>query len=115
MRVGKVIGTLTLSSSHPTFLGARLRLVVPLSLANIAGDAPPTAEPIVIWDELGAGEGQWVAISEGPESAQPFKPAVKPIDAYAAAILDDVSIRVPLPKKPASEAPSSEATAPNKT
>lgn len=97
MRIGQVIGTLTLSRSHSSFVGARLRLVVPLSLANLSHEAPPTAEPIVVWDELGAGDGQWIAISEGPEAAQPFRPEVKALDAYAAAILDDVSIRAPLP------------------
>ena len=97
MRIGKVIGTMTLSRAHASLSGARLRIVVPLSLANISGEQPPTAEPIVVWDELGAGEGQWIAISEGPEAAQPFRPAVKCIDAYAAAILDDVTIRHRLP------------------
>ncbi len=98
MRIGKVIGMLTLSRSHSSFVGARLRIVQPLSLANLTGEKPADAEPIVVWDELGAGEGQLIAISEGPEAAQPFKPEVKCIDAYAAAILDDVTIRVPLPK-----------------
>jgi microcompartment protein CcmK/EutM len=102
MRVGKVIGTMTLSRSHSSLSGARLRIVVPLSLANLADEQPATAEPIVVWDELGAGEGQWIAISEGPEAAQPFRPAVKCIDAYAAAILDDVTIRHRLPAPQAS-------------
>ncbi|MFO0870759.1 MAG: EutN/CcmL family microcompartment protein [Pirellulales bacterium] len=107
MKIGQVIGTLTLSRSHPSFAGARLRLVVPLSLANLAGEAPPTAEPLVVWDELGAGDGQWVAFSEGPEAAQPFRPAVKPVDAYASAILDNVTIRVPLPGSAPAAGPSS--------
>jgi microcompartment protein CcmK/EutM len=100
MRIGKVIGTMTLSRSHASLSGARLRIVVPFSLANLAGEQPPTAEPIVVWDELGAGEGQWIAISEGPEAAQPFRPLVRCIDAYAAAILDDVTIRERLPAAP---------------
>jgi ethanolamine utilization protein EutN len=67
------------------------RLVVPLAAADLAaGDGP--AEPLVAWDDLGAGEGQVVAFSEGGEAAQPFRPADKPIDAYVAALLDRVDL-----------------------
>ena len=34
-----------------------------------------------------------IAVSEGAEAAQPFRPLDKPIDAYNAAILDAVDIR----------------------
>ena len=44
------------------------------------------------YDELGAGIGSRIAISEGREAAMPFHPEVKPIDAYNAAILDTVRI-----------------------
>ena len=94
MRIAQVIGTVTLNRCHPTFVGARLRLVVPLSLSNLADDAPNTAEELVIWDELGAGIGSRIALSEGAEAAQPFRPENKPVDAYNAAILDDIEIRV---------------------
>lgn len=93
MRIGEVIGTVTLSRSHPTFVGARLKLVVPLSLADLTVDQPHLAEAIVVWDQLGAGIGSRVAISEGPEAAQPFRPQVKPVDAYNSAILDHVQAR----------------------
>ena len=43
--------------------------------------------------EVGAGIGSRVAISEGPEAAQPFRPLVKPVDAGTSAILDYVSVR----------------------
>ena len=46
----------------------------------------------ILYDELGAGVGSRIAISEGREAAQPFYPDVKPIDAYDAAILDNVSV-----------------------
>ncbi|MDA1164437.1 MAG: carbon dioxide concentrating mechanism protein CcmL, partial [Planctomycetota bacterium] len=41
---------------------------------------------------LGAGEGSLVGVSEGAEAAAPFHPNVKPIDGYAAAILDQVDL-----------------------
>ena len=37
MRIGKVIGTVTLSRSHPSLAGASYRMVVPLSLDNLIG------------------------------------------------------------------------------
>jgi microcompartment protein CcmK/EutM len=91
MRIAKVIGTVTLSRCHPSFNGARLRLVVPLSLAELKGEAPQ-ADEVVAWDDNGAGLGSLVAISEGAEAAQPFRPELKAVDAYAAAILDDVDL-----------------------
>lgn len=93
MRIGEVIGTVTLSRCHPSFVGARLKLVVPLSLQDLTSDGPRTAEAIVAWDQLGAGLGSLVAFSEGPEAAQPFRPEVKALDAYCSAVLDRVDVR----------------------
>ena len=92
MRIAKVVGTVTLNRYHPSFQGARLRLVVPLSLAELKGDEQPQAEEMVVWDENGAGLGSLIAISEGAEATQPFRPDLKPVDAYASAILDEVNI-----------------------
>jgi len=91
MRIAKVVGTVTLSRCHPSFQGARLRLVVPLSLAELQGQQPQ-ADEMVAWDDNGAGLGSLVAISEGAEAAQPFRPELKPVDAYAAAILDELNV-----------------------
>jgi len=96
MRLGKTIGTVTLVEPHPTIRGGVLRVVVPLGPADIArGDGP--AEPLVAWDDLGAGDGQLVAFSEGGEAAQPFRPLDTPVDAFVAALID----RLDLPAQPA--------------
>ena len=92
MRIGAVIGTVTLSRAHPSLGGAVYRLAVPLSLAELVGGTEPAGEPIVVYDDLGAGVGSRIAISEGGEAAQPFLPATKPVDAYNAAILDDIQL-----------------------
>jgi ethanolamine utilization protein EutN len=92
MRIAEVIGTVTLNRWHPSLTGARFKLVVPLSLADLAGEPGEPAEEIAVFDELGAGVGNRIAISEGREAAQPFYPDVKPIDAYNAAILDTVAV-----------------------
>ena len=91
MRIAKVVGTVTLNRCHPSFQGARLRLVVPLSLAELKGQAAQ-ADEMVAWDDHGAGLGSLIAISEGAEASQPFRPELKPVDAYASAILDSIDL-----------------------
>ena len=88
MRIGDVIGTVTLNRAHPSLMGAGLKLVTPLSWDNLADRWDERLEEIAVFDELGAGLGSRIAISEGREAAMPFHPEVKPIDAYNAAILD---------------------------
>jgi ethanolamine utilization protein EutN len=92
MRIAEVIGTVTLCQSLPSFRGARLKLAVPLSLDNLQGHTEADAEPVVVWDELGAGVGDKIAMIEGPEGAQAFRPEIKPVDAYNSAILDHIDI-----------------------
>ena len=94
MRIADVIGTITLNRSHPSVAGATWKLVVPLSWDNLLGRSDEPAEEIAVFDELGAGVGSRVAISEGREAAMPFHPQLKPIDAYNAAILDTFSVDV---------------------
>jgi microcompartment protein CcmK/EutM len=91
MRIAKVVGTVTLNRWHPSLQGARLRLAVPLSLAELKGEQPQ-ADEMVVWDDNGAGLGSLIAISEGAEATQPFRPELKPVDAYASAILDEVDV-----------------------
>ena len=50
-------------------------------------------EDLVIFDSLGAGNGNKIGFSEGGEAAAPFHPEKKPVDAYCACILDQVSIK----------------------
>ena len=95
MRIGEVIGNVTLSRMHPTLAGAAFRLTIPLTLADLSSDAEPRGEELVVYDTLGAGVGSRIAFSEGGEAAQPFYPEEKPVDAYNAAILDDIQISIP--------------------
>lgn len=92
MRIAEIIGTVTLNRSHPSLAGGTFRLAVPLSLDDLRGESEPQADPLVLYDELGAGLGSRVALSESREAAAPFFPELKPVDAYNAAILDNVTI-----------------------
>lgn len=88
MRIAETIGRITLNKSHPALTGATWLVAVPLTLEGLKGEAAGRGEPFVVFDELGAGLGSRIAFSEGAEASNPFFPAVKPIDAYNAAILD---------------------------
>ena len=92
MRIAEVIGTVTLSRCLPEFEGASLRLARPLSLADLEGETTSEADPLVVYDQLGANYLTRIALSEGGEAAQPFRPEIKPVDAYNAAILDQISL-----------------------
>jgi len=93
MRICEVIGSVTLSRIHPSLAAGSFRLAIPLTLDNLRGTAPIQGESLVVYDELGAGEGSQIAMSEGGEAAQPFLPEDKPVDAYNAAILDAIQLQ----------------------
>ena len=92
MRIAQVIGTVTLSKAVAEFRGARLKLAVPLSLDDLQSSDEPQAEPLVVYDEFGAGEGDRIMLSEGGEAAQPFHPDMVPVDAYNSGILDEITL-----------------------
>ena len=60
--------------------------------------AHPMPESLIVFDQLGAGEGDLIAFSEGREAANPFHPARVPLDATTAAIIDMASIAAVSPK-----------------
>ena len=92
MRIAEVIGNVTLSRCHPSIAGFRWLVGVPFSLKALKSDAPD-GEDFVILDELGAGLGQRIGVSEGVEAMMPFQPERKPIDAYCACILDTMDVK----------------------
>lgn len=92
MRIAEVIGTVTLSRCHPAVQGYRWIIGVPYSLRALKEGAAPDGEDLVILDELGAGNGQQIGVSEGVEASMPFHPNKKPLDAYCACILDVVTV-----------------------
>jgi ethanolamine utilization protein EutN len=98
MRIGKVFGNVTLSRVHASVTGTQWKLVVPMDLDDLQHlDNEPAAEELVVYDPLSAAIGEWIAFSEGAEAAMPFYPEVKPVDAYGAAIIDELTIEVNTP------------------
>jgi ethanolamine utilization protein EutN len=92
MRIAEVIGKVTLSRAHPSLAGARWLIAVPFSLGALCDEGRGDGEDVVVFDSLGAGVGCRIGFSEGGEAAAPFHPEKKPVDAYCACILDQVSI-----------------------
>jgi len=90
MRIAQVIGSITLSKPHPSLAGGRLLIAVPASLRALAHNRHSDGEEIIVWDDLGAGPGCWIGVSEGVEATMPFRPERKPLDAYSACLLDDL-------------------------
>jgi microcompartment protein CcmK/EutM len=98
MRLGYVIGKTTLGLSDPALKGGRFLLVQPLVREQFTG-APmlPLGKgaTVVVYDGIGAGEGQVIGFTEGAEAAAPFLIAT-PVDAYASAIVDRISYSPPV-------------------
>ncbi len=97
MRLGTVIGRVTLSLQDPAYAGGRLLIVQPLSRAQFAGAPAVPLAPgasLVVYDALGAGEGSIVGFTEGAEAAQPFARPT-PVDAYCACIVTRIEYAPP--------------------
>lgn len=90
MKLARTIGTVTLSRYHPAMANAQLRCVEVVQQIESIDQQPLGGETIVAWDLCGTGTGDLVALAEGPEAAQPFRPDVKPLDASIVALLDEV-------------------------
>lgn len=87
MRMGTVIGRVTLSVRSPRYIGERLLLTLPWKTDTFNGEEKYDPA-IVVYDQLGAGVGQQIAVSEGREAACPFEKPT-PVDAYCAALVDE--------------------------
>jgi len=92
MRIARVIGKVTLARSHPSLQGLPLRLVETVDTLDADGQLVYSEEPVVAADQLGTGWGDLIALAEGPEAAQPFRPKIIPVDANTAAILDTLDL-----------------------
>lgn len=93
MRVGKVIGRCTMSSLYDTLVGGRFLIVEVQDRFSLAGRGRKSTEALVVYDHLGAHEGDLIAFTESREASMPFYPEKRvPLDAYNGAILDHVKI-----------------------
>ena len=97
MKLGTVIGRVTLSRSVEALKGGRFLVVSPFSrgqyAAGLAAKPAMGQDPsLVVYDDLGGGVGQVIGYEEGREAAQPFD-VYPPIDAINAALVDEMFYR----------------------
>lgn len=91
MRIGEVIGKVTLSVADPKFIGKPLTIVQPHNPQSLRSNGVGTDEVVVCIDELNCRVGDRVGFSEGREAAMPWHPDKVAVDAYVGCLLDDVS------------------------
>jgi microcompartment protein CcmK/EutM len=94
MKLGTVIGRVTLSQAVPSLEGARWLIVSPFTREHFqrGSEAPAglSQDPsLVVYDAMGGGLGQTIGYVEGREAAQPFDQPT-PIDAVNAALVDEI-------------------------
>ncbi len=94
MKLGSVIGRVTLSQTIPALIGARWLIVSPFTRDHFqqGRETPPglSKDPsLVVYDDLGGGVGQTIGYVEGREAAQPFEEPT-PVDAINAALIDEI-------------------------
>jgi microcompartment protein CcmK/EutM len=91
VRIGEVIGTVTLCVADPKFVGKQLSIVQPHNPQSLRANGMATDEVVVCIDELNSRVKDRVGFSEGREAAMPWHPDKVAVDAYLACLLDDVS------------------------
>jgi carbon dioxide concentrating mechanism protein CcmL len=94
MRLGTVIGRVTLSKTVPELAGARWLIVSPFTREHFQrgseGLAGLSKDPsLVVYDGLGGGVGQTIGFIEGREAASPFE-GPTPVDAITGALVDEI-------------------------
>ncbi|HUC84719.1 MAG TPA: EutN/CcmL family microcompartment protein [Candidatus Acidoferrales bacterium] len=97
MKLGTVIGRVTLSRGVDALKGGRFLVVSPFSREQYAaglGAQPAMGQDpsLVVYDDLGGGVGQVISYEEGREAAQPFDRPT-PIDAINCALVDEIFYR----------------------
>jgi microcompartment protein CcmK/EutM len=94
MKLGAVIGRVTLSKTVPALLGGRWLIVSPFTRDHYqrGKQTPPglSRDPSpVVYDNLGGAVGQTIGYIEGREASAPFDDPT-PIDAINAALVDEI-------------------------
>jgi len=94
MKLGTVIGRVTLSKTVKSLEGGRFLVVSPFSREQYAAglDAPTTIgkDPsLVVYDDIGGHVKQVIGYVEGREAAQPFEQST-PVDAINIALVDEM-------------------------
>ena len=93
MRFGRVIGKVVLSHNDSRLRNARWLVVSPMNHHEFSKHQELIVSPeasMIVYDELGATEGDIIGITEGGEAMLPFDVPI-PVDAYNTTIIDQVN------------------------
>ncbi len=98
MRLGHVIGRVTLSQQDPAYKGGRFLIVQPFDKEKFKG-APmeplASGSSLVVYDNLGAGPGHVIGYVEGAEATAPFDQPTA-VDAINVALIDKIFYTPPV-------------------
>jgi microcompartment protein CcmK/EutM len=93
MFIGKVTGNVVASQKTASFIGSKLLLVEAYSAE--AGEKPglkATGRFLVVVDSVGAGEGEFVLVTQGSSARLTKTTGDMPVDAVAVGIIDSIHI-----------------------
>ena len=93
MRIARVIGKVTMNSQMPQVKPGSYLIVRTFNRGTLAGKNEGNDETLVLYDNLGAREGDLVGLVEGREATAPFYPEKVPYDSYNACLLDSVNFQ----------------------
>ena len=99
MRIGHVIGKITMHTQEEALRGARWLMVNPVDTdqLNTCLKKQPdltSQSSLVVYDNIGAGEGDIIGFVEGAEATAPFENPT-PIDAISLAMFDTLKYIAP--------------------
>ena len=81
--------------ARPELVGGIFLIVEVQDRFSLSHKPRKSRESLVVYDQMGARDGDLIAFTESREAAMPFYPEKRvPIDAYNAAILDRVSVEL---------------------
>ena len=94
MRLGTVIGRVTLSQAVPALEGGRFLIVSPFTREHFqrGTETPPGMSKDQVWLFMMISAAEWarrLALSKAREAAQPFEQPT-PVDAINAALVDEI-------------------------
>ncbi len=88
MLVCQIIGDVVSTTKSNKIEGFKLLVVQPVDVHELK----PSGSPLVAVDTVGAGEGEYVLISQGSSARLTDQTQDKPVDAVICAILDYIEI-----------------------
>ena len=91
MRIAEVTGRVTMSRLHPSLRGGGSSSPCRCRSRRLTEGSSARGEELVVYDNLGAGPGDLIGVSEGREAANPFGKNKTPVDAYCACLIDRLS------------------------